>query len=351
MTTAATELAAAKDPFAPFEDIIGLRRILLVDDEKVVRKSLSLYLTRVGFTVDEADNGLMAQEFLEKDDYFLVFTDITMPQMNGLDLLMYINSLERDIDVVMITGHMNIDYAINAIKKGAFDYLKKPFLLENVHATILRVLEKQALKRKSMELELLKERQRIESKNLTEFMIMLANIIDAKSPYTREHSERVSEFSVLISREIGLSGEEINLIGLGAKLHDIGKLATPDYILNKAGPLTDEEYDVIKMHPGKGAELVEPISSLAGIMDIVHYHHENLDGTGYPNGLKGEEIPLFARIVKIADYWDAITSKRPYRDPIPVEKAMEMLSSEAGRGRVEGDFVEALFRQVEKYPL
>jgi putative nucleotidyltransferase with HDIG domain len=253
--------------------MIGERKILVVDDEKVVRKSLSLYLTRIGFNVVEAENGVEAKNLLEEEDvYFLVFTDITMPEMNGLDLLNHITELEREIDVVMITGHMNIEYAINAIKKGAFDYLKKPFLLESVHATLMRVLEKQSLKRKSIELELLKERQRTEGKNLTEFMIMLANIIDAKSPHTLEHSERVSEYSVEIGKKIGLSEDELKLIALGAKLHDIGKLGTPDYILHKNGPLTEEEYEIIKEHPSKGAEMGAPISSWKSSIEITHYH-------------------------------------------------------------------------------
>jgi putative nucleotidyltransferase with HDIG domain len=347
MSTENTDMSIPHDPFSAFREMIGDRKILVVDDEKVVRKSLSLYLTRIGFAVVEAENGLEAKNLLEEEDvYFLVFTDITMPEMNGLDLLNHITELKREIDVVMITGHMNIEYAINAIKKGAFDYLKKPFLLESVHATLMRVLEKQSLKRKSIELELLKERQRTEGKNLTEFMIMLANIIDAKSPHTLEHSERVSEYSVQIGRKIGLPEDELNLIALGAKLHDIGKLGTPDYILHKNGPLTNEEYEIIKQHPSKGAEMVEPISSLKCILDIVHYHHENLDGSGYPTGMTGDKIPLHARIVKIADYWDAITSTRPYREPMSPEEASEILRAEARNGTVEPALVEALLEQA-----
>jgi putative two-component system response regulator len=347
-TTAITD--QSPDPFAPHKNIIQSRRILVVDDETGVRSSLSLYLKRTGFFVDEAENGLEAKSYLVDDVYFLVFTDITMPQLTGLELLAHINSLEREIDVVMITGHMNIDYAIGAIKKGAFDYLKKPFMLDDVKATILRVLEKQQFKRQSIELEKLRERQKTESKNMTEFMIMLANIIDAKSPFTQEHSERVSEYSVMIAREIGLPHEEVHLIGLGAKLHDIGKLATPDYILNKQGPLTDEEYETIKDHSARGSEMINPISSLQNIRDIVRYHHENLDGTGYPEGLKGDEIPFHARIVKIADYFDAVTSKRPYREPMSEEKASQILLEEARNGKLEPALVDALLKQISLIP-
>lgn len=286
-----------------------------------------------------------AKELLKDNEYFLVFTDITMPHLDGLELLKHIRSLNRNIEVVVVTGHMNIEYAINAIKKGAFDYLKKPYTLDEVHSTVKRVLEKQTLMRKSIELELLKERQKTQSKSLTEFMIMLANIIDAKSPFTREHSERVSEISVRISTEIGLSEEEIKIIALGAKLHDVGKMGTPDYILNKKGPLTSEEYEIIKEHPGKGAELVQPISFFQGILDIIHFHHENLDGTGYPLGIGGCEIPFHARIVKIADYWDAITSDRPYRKPMPIDQATRIVKDEAKK-TMDADLVKALLSQL-----
>lgn len=351
MSTTQTKEETIQDPFAPFRDHIDDQGILLVDDEKVIRQSLRIFLEGLNLRVDEASNGLEAQKLLEVNDYFLVFTDITMPHMNGLDLLMYITTMEKEMDVVMITGHMNIDYAINAIKKGAFDYLKKPFLLEHVQATIQRVLEKQALKRKTLELERLKERQKIEAKNLTEFMIMLANVIDAKSQFTREHSERVSEYSVMIGRKIGLDEEMINRIALGAKLHDIGKMGTPDYILNKNGPLTDEEYAIIKEHPGKGAELIKPISSLTEIIDIIHHHHECLDGSGYPCGLKGDEISVNAKIVKIADYYDAITSNRPYRKPMSREKAAEILREEVKNHRIEKDFLEAFLEEVAMLPV
>ena len=335
-----------KDPLAQYRDILNKQKILLVDDEKGIRKSLGIFLSRNGFMVDEAENGEEAQEMLEKHNYFLVFTDITMPRMDGIDLTTYIIELKREIDVIIITGHRNIDFAIKAIKMGAFDYMTKPFMLDEVQSTIRKVLEKQTLKKKSIELELLKVRRKTEEKYLTEFMIMLAKLIDAKSPFTRQHSERVSEYSVQIARHIGLDEEEITQIALGARLHDIGKMGTPDYILNKDGPLTDDEYDTIKEHPKKGAELIQPLSSLEKARDIIHYHHENLDGSGYPDGLVGEEVPLHARIVKIADYWDAITSTRPYRQPMSREKAASILLKEAETNRVDPILVDALLCQV-----
>jgi putative two-component system response regulator len=325
------------------------RKILIVDDEKGIRKSLKIYLESIGFKADEAENGDIALELLERNDYFLCLTDISMPGTGGLELLAHIKGLGREIEVVMITGHKEIDYAIEAIKQGAFDYFKKPYLLEDLRMTVMRVIEKQTLQRKSLELERLKERQKIETKNLAEFMIALAGIIDAKSHYTRKHSDRVSRYSRTIAELLELSQSEIQRISLGAKLHDIGKIGTPEFILDKAGTLTDDEYEIIKQHPVKGAEMIQPISSLKDLTDIIHYHHESLDGSGYPDGLQGGEIPIAARIVKIADYWDAITSFRPYRDPMSFETATAVLREERGK-RVDPELVDIFFSHLAKNP-
>jgi putative nucleotidyltransferase with HDIG domain len=213
----------------------------------------------------------------------------------------------------------------------------------------MRVIEKQVLRRKSIELERLKERQNIETKNLAEFMIALAGIIDAKSSFTREHSDRVSMYSTVIAELLELDGGEIQRITLGSKLHDIGKIGTPEYILDKTGPLSGAEYEIIKQHPIKGAELIRPISSLKDLSDIINYHHESLDGSGYPEGLRGGEIPIAARIVKIADYWDAITSHRPYRDPMSFETASAVLRDERGK-QLDPELVDIFLHHLQANP-
>ena len=323
------------------------RKILVVDDEKGVRQSLKLYLDKIGFHTSAAESAEAAIELLEEGGYFLVLTDITMPGLGGLELLSYVKNLNKEIDVVMITGHMDIDYAIKAIKEGAFDYFKKPFLFDDVRTTIMRVIEKQTLKRKTIELERIKEREQIEAKNVAEFMITLAKIIDAKSPYTLQHSDRVASFSIVIAKRMGLNSDLVQRIERGAKLHDIGKLGTPEYILDKKGPLTLDEYKVIKQHPATGAEMVHPITSLEDLTDIIHFHHENIDGSGYPDGLKGDKIPLTARIVKIADYWDAITSHRPYRDPMSFQQASETLMSESDV-TVDGEMLKLFLDSISE---
>lgn len=321
--------------------------LLIVDDEEAIRGSLAEFLREKGVVdVVEARNGDEALEILDQRSFPLVITDISMPGTGGLDLLAWINENRSETDVAVITGHAELDYAVQAIKNGAFDYFKKPFRLDEVFSTVEKVFEKQYLQHRSLELQKLKERQIIEERHLKEFMLALARIIDMKSPYTREHSDRTAKIAVLIARENDLSQTEVDLIGLGAQLHDIGKLGVSDCILDKPGPLTSDEYNQMKEHPGRGADLCQHISCLKPVVPTIRWHHENLDGSGYPDGLVGEEIPTEARIVRIADYWDAITSHRSYRKPMPVSNALKVMEGEAAAGKLDSVFCDTLFRCI-----
>lgn len=324
------------------------RAILIVDDEDAIRQALASFLRQSGFpNVVEGRNGEEALAILEREQFFLVVTDISMPVMGGLELLARIKQSYPDTDVAVVTGHLELDFAIQAIKNGAFDYFKKPFRFEEVLSTIHRVQEKQYLQRRSLELELLKERRKSETAHLKEFMLALAHIIDMKSPYTREHSDRTAKIARLLSERLELNTDEIERIALGARLHDIGKLGVSDCILDKPGPLTPEEYATMKEHPGRGADLCQPIPCLAPVVSMIRWHHENLDGTGYPDGLKGEQIPLDARIVRISDYWDAITSHRSYRSPMATNEAVHVIEQECEAGRLDGSIARHLFDCVK----
>lgn len=323
------------------------RKVLIVDDEEGIRHTLARFLQQSGFRdVLEAGSGEQALDLLEENDCFIVITDISLPAMSGLELLAKIRKSYPRTDVAVITGHLEIDYAIQAIKNGAFDYFRKPFRFDEVLNTIQRVIEKQYLEARSRELELLDERRRVEESHLKDMMLAMARIIDMKSRYTREHADRVSKFSVLICREIGLTREETERIALGASLHDIGKLGVPDCILDKPAQLTPEEYEIVKEHPGRGADLCMHIQCLTPVMPMIRWHHENLDGSGYPDRLKGDAIPLGARIVRIADYWDAITSNRSYRRPMATEQAMKTLELECAQHRLDSDLTRTLFQCV-----
>ncbi len=282
-----------------------------------------------------------------RGSYFLVITDISMPSVTGLELLAIVRKEHPDTDVAVITGQLEVDFAIQALKNGAFDYFHKPFRFDQVLATIERVRHKQFLEQRSIELELLKERNRSDQTHLQELMLALAHIIDLKSAYTREHSDRVSKIAVMLGRRLELSQAELERIALGASLHDIGKLGCPDCILNKPGALTRGEYEIIQQHPGSGADLCQHVSSLRPVVPMIRWHHENLDGSGYPDGLKGDAIPLEARIVRIADYWDAITSHRSYRNPMTPQQASATIESEAELGRLDPVLTKHLFEYLK----
>ncbi len=325
----------------------GNRILLVVDDEDAVRHSLITFLQQSGFpNVREARNGQEALEVLSRERTFLVITDISMPVMGGLELLSRIRQEHPETDVAVVTGHLELDFAIQAIKNGAFDYFKKPFRFEEVVGTVNRVIEKQHLQRRSLELELLKERRRAEERHLKDFVLALAKITDMKNPYTRKHSDRTSEISRLMAERIGLGAVEVERVCLGARVHDIGKIAVPDQVLDKKGRLTQAEFDVVKEHPARGADLCQRVSCLVPVVPMIRWHHENLDGSGYPDGLKGGAIPLDARIVRIADYWDAITSQRSYRKPMTSERAARQIESECEWGRLDPDLARILLECV-----
>lgn len=306
-------------------------KLILADDDKGVRRSLSLYLGRLGYTVLEAANGLEAMELAATSEPFLILADLSMPHMGGMEVLEAARIRWPKLDVILMTGHVDARAAIDAVKAGAFDLLKKPFLLDELRVAVHRVRERQELLAKATQLRLLEERERVSREHMLEMMVGLANIIDAKSQYTREHSDRVAYYAKSFARFLEFPKERFLNIAFGAKLHDIGKVGTPDRILNGTGPLTKADREIIMAHPVDGAKILEPMWILKDIVPMVRQHHESWDGSGYPDGLKGEATPEDARIVKIADYFDAITSDRPYRVPLSHAAACEVLMSEQGR--------------------
>jgi putative nucleotidyltransferase with HDIG domain len=326
------------------------RAVLLIDDEDGIRDSLSMYLRGRGLVVVEAATGDEALRLLKQRSFGIVITDISMPgQQSGLEVLEHIKAKYPSTEVIMMTGHVDVDFAITSLKHGAFDYFKKPFLFEEVYLSLERALERRRLLEKARELERMRQRQETMAQLHTQFMISLAAMIDAKSRYTRLHSERVSGYARFLAEELGVSPVDRRKIVIGGKLHDIGKIGTPEEILNKPGKLTPEEWRIIQEHPACGADLLKPISFMEPYLPIVRSHHENWDGTGYPDGLKGDQIPEAVMIVKIADYYDAITSDRPYREPMSLREAIDTLEGEIGKAFPE-DVVRAFVKVLERAP-
>ena len=487
--------------------------ILVVDDEEAIRALLTDFLTREGYSVNSAENGIRALEALKKDTFDLVITDLQMPGMDGLELMNSLKEKYPDLVILVMTGYASLETTMEAIKNGAYDYITKPFKIEEMRVAVDNALERFGLSRENARLretitllevsnemtktinlkDLLhlilttalsrtgatrgslmvldeKEKELVISasvgieKSIVEkcrvkinegivgrvaadrkpvlvtdvtrhplfqelcqrlpdksfisipligakseellyvskkekekligvlninkpktdepfsqrdlnFLSILANqasisienarlfqdlettylstmksftlILEGKSPYTQGHSERVTEYSMAIAKEMKLSSKEINTLRYAASLHDIGKIGISDDILNKPGKLTGEEYEVIKQHPAIGYEMLKPIKFLGNAIPIVRHHHERVDGKGYPDGMSGSDLSCVELICVVADAYDAMNSSRPYRDLLPQGKIFDELDRNAGT-QFDKDIVATLIKLEEE---
>jgi len=324
--------------------------VLVVDDDDGVRKAITRFLEHEGHAVLGAATLAEARQHLATRDVHVVLCDVTLVGESGLDLLPEIRQTHPDLDVLIMTGNADVQSAVEALKRGAYDYLRKPFAWDTLRLALQRAIERRRFVQKRQLLQQLEERRLADEENLRQFLVSLATMIDAKSAYTARHSERVSSLSRLLAEQLSLSPERVELVALGGRLHDIGKIGTPDDILHKQGPLTREEYGVMKFHPVQGDELIAPIRSLQPLRPMIRWHHESLDGQGYPDGLAGADVPLEAWIVKVADYWEAITSRRPYRAPMPLELAVRTLRGEGGV-KIPAEVVETFLEAIVDAPI
>jgi len=316
--------------------------ILVVDDEDFVREIICRKLGGSGFECDSAPSAEDALAKIAQNDYDCVLSDIHMPGMSGVDLLRQIKLQNQDLAVILITGAPDIDAALKAMRLGAYDHLSKPLNLAALEMTVDRALEKKRLVEENREYQqnlesMVKERtKQLSAANedlhrlFTGSIKALAQALEAKDEYTQGHSARVAEESVNIARYLSLSDTEVRRMWLAGYLHDIGKIGIKETILNKPGKLDEEEWDLIQQHPVVAGRILGPIPELSDVIDIIVHHHERYDGTGYPDGLEGNSIPLGARILAVADTYDALTSRRPYRDPLALEEAYRILGEAAG---------------------
>jgi putative nucleotidyltransferase with HDIG domain len=301
-------------------------RILVVDDEEPIRDIVAQTLTRAGYACKQAGSGLEALAILTSGEEFeLMLSDLMMAELDGIGLLERTKEKYPDMPVVMVTAVHDISVALAAIRNGAYDYLLKPFEREQLLNTVSRALENRRLKvenrtyqtnleslvaARTDQLQVaLEELKR--SYDIT--LEVLGEALDYKDRETEGHSKRVTAYTMAIANRMGIPKDQIETIARGAFLHDIGKMAIPDNILNKPGKLTPDEVVIMREHCYLGYKLVQKIPVLKEAAEIVYSHQERFDGTGYPRGLKAEEIPLGARIFSVADTLDAITSDRPYR--------------------------------------
>lgn len=308
-------------------------RVLVCDDEEAIREVVSTLLEAQGFQCTVVQNGFQAIEAVKKSPPDLVLSDIVMPEMDGMRLLKQLRSFDEDIPVIMVTAMHDISIAIEAMRAGAYDYILKPFEKDQLYLSVNRALEHRHLvienRSYQRDLErLVAERTHQLSMTLRDLeqsydytLEALGGALDAKDAETEGHCQRVTAITISIAKIMNVDGEQLRQIARGAFLHDIGKMGIPDQVLRKPGPLTEEERVLMKRHCEIGYTVLKKIPFLSDAAEIVLSHQEFFNGGGYPRGLKGEQIPLGARIFAVADTVDAMTSDRPYRKAMPIEAA------------------------------
>lgn len=340
--------------------VAGAANCLVVDDEPGVRRSLVRMLQAQGFSCVEAGSGREALDHLRSmGDTPLIVSDMRMPELDGLGLLEAVRREYPDTSVIMLSGLSETAIAVDCLHRGAADFLLKPISMGELQARVSRALEKRALVLQNRYYQANLERQvQEQATRIQELFLqgvqMLARALEAKDAYTRGHSIRVSRYAVATAARLGFDGHSLDGIRLGAELHDIGKIGTREAVLHKPGTLTEEEFRQITEHPVLGERMLSPLAQeQPDVLRIVRSHHERLDGRGFPDGLRGEKIPIEARIVAVADTFDAITTRRPYRESRPPVDAMMELRRVAGT-QLDPEAVEAFvaaFPDPERLPL
>jgi response regulator RpfG family c-di-GMP phosphodiesterase len=333
----------------------NLSNVLIVDDEIGPRESLRMIL-KPNYNVFTVENGYAAIQMMRQIEMDVVTLDLKMPGISGIDTLKEIRVIDPDVMVIIITGYGTLKSAIEAIRYGVFDYIPKPFNVPEIIEIIDKSIQRRKLNLKIKEVLnqffdrlplkeafpdpnffLQKEIKGVaefklegvdisDSQNCLEFSKVLAYTLEEKDPYTSGHSERVCYYSDFISKRLSFTPKERDELRIASYLHDIGKVGISNRFINKKGTLSSTEWAIIKQHTKKSIELLVPLSLSPNILSYIQYHHERFDGTGYPDGLAGNQIPLGARIIAISDAYDSMTSDRPYRKPLSsVEAKNELL--------------------------
>jgi putative two-component system response regulator len=309
-------------------DMRSAARLLVVDDVPQNRTLLERMLSAEGHLVTSAADGAMALRMVEAEPPDLIVSDIDMPNLDGIELCRKVkeNPSTRLVPFILITGLADRANRIAGIEAGADDFLGKPFDSQELKARVRSLLR---LKRYTDELD-----------SAESVILSLALTIEARDPYTRGHCQRLAAYAVLLGVRIGASEEQLSALHRGGYLHDVGKIGIPDAILFKPSELTADEYNLLKRHTVIGDRLCGDLRALSLVRPIVRHHHERLDGSGYPDGLRGDAVPLLAQVISIVDEYDAITTSRPYRQALPPERALDELARDVKKGLLNPDLVE-----------
>ncbi len=309
------------------------RLILAVDDEEALLGLMVRILTRQGYRVMEAQNGAEALARVEEEIPDLIFLDLRMPGMGGLETLQHLKADQRTALVPVIVVTADADEKVRALDLGADDFVAKPF---DPAELLARTRAHLRLRQAIQDLD-----------NAESILVSVARLVEVKDAYTEQHVERVAQVAVQLGRMLGLSQEELKALQRGALLHDIGKIGISERILKKPGRLTEDEFEEMKRHVLIGEEICWPLRTLRGALSIIRNHHERWDGSGYPDGLAREEIPLMARIVAVADVFDALGSDRAYRRALPPDQVLRILSAESGHS-LDPLLVDLLMRLIDE---
>lgn len=333
-------------------DLPEVPNMLIVDDEKSLLHLIASILSTNGYKADKAQTIKEACKEISAKVYDIVFLDLGLPDGSGFTVLEKIMSISADTLVIVITGVHDLQTAVNAIRKGAFDYITKPFTVMLFQDRLNTVIDEWKSRtfakvyQKYLE-NLVTERTHALRNTVSEIehihdvtVLALGAALDLRDPETEEHCRRVSENSVLLGEALDMSGNYLKDLRWGSYLHDIGKIGIPENILLKNGPLTDDEMEIVRKHSSLGHSMIKNIDFLSQASEVVLYHHEKFDGSGYPLGLRGKDIPLIARIFAIADAFDAMIVARPYREALPMEVVIEEIKKCSGE-HFDPDIVDA----------
>ncbi len=341
------------------------RTIMVVDDEKMITSTLStmfkLMLKEKVIAFNDVELALGCEELMNQE-VDLIISDFMMPKMNGLEFLKSAKGKCPDMVPILLTGYADKENAIKSINEvGLYYYLEKPWNNNDLIKVVKNGLEKKeledSLKLKYKELEeshdevsklykLLQKDYHKEMESTKNLIITLANVIEAKDKYTEGHTRRVGAISKLLGARLDLEEEKLEHLEMAGIIHDIGKVGVPESILNKPGRLTVEEYDVIKKHSEIGESIIKPLNSLQECLTPVRSHHEKLNGSGYPDGLIGDDISIETRILCVADIFDALYSERPYREKLPMDQVQEIMRKDVLNGSLDEKVVDELFQMI-----
>jgi len=320
----------------------GIVTVLVVDDEEPIRNALRKFLKQQQFEVHAASSAEEALQQLRLHKISLMLSDIRMPGTSGVDLVPQALEIEPELAILMLTAVNDATSAALCMQRGAMDYLTKPIELVDLGRAVQRALKRRETLVENRHLnqwlkeevttrtaELHRQQHRMERIS-TATLEALVNALEAKDPYLRGHSARVADLSANVATEMGLAEEEVERVRMAGRLHDLGKIGTRDAVVNKEGPLTAEQFEHVKQHVIIGAQILAPLAHLGDIVAMVKSHHERFDGTGYPDGLRGEEIPQGGRVIAAAEVYDALTTARPYQDKLTPEEAVERMADLSG---------------------